>query len=202
MSNKIIIENILKTKKISSLTELKDFCEYMTEQGVGTDRILEVLADYDIQVGVKGVILQDLVRVVVAKIEPTTKKGKNEEITFYKSEIEYLRNVGDEVERKILYLLLAISKYDNHPSGWIKYKRELLFKFWGFYFTNSQKTEIMNRCCESGAIDLRVVGSKNPIVCFKVNFRSYDFANAVAKLRFEDNSITDFYDSYLYGENR
>ena len=186
MSNKIKIENILKTKKISSLTELKDFCEYMTEQGVGTDHILKVLADYDIQVGVKGVSLQDLVRVVVAKIEPTTKKGKNEEITFYKSEIEYLRNVGDEVERKILYLLLAISKYDNHPSGWIKYKRELLFKFWGFYFTNSQKTEIMNRCCGSGAIDLRVVGSKNPIVCFKVNFQAFDFGKEMVMIRFED----------------
>lgn len=186
MSNKIKIENILKTKKISSLAELKDFCEYMAGQSVGIDRILEVLADYDVQVGVKGVSLQDLVRVVVAKIEPTTKKGKNEEITFYKSEIEYLKNIGDDVERKILYLLLAISKYDNHPSGWIKYKRELLFKFWGFYFTNSQKTEIMNRCCESGAIDLRVVGSKNPIVCFKVNFQTFDFGEEVTTIRFED----------------
>lgn len=186
MSNKIKIENILKTKKIFSLTELKDFCEYMVEQGVGTDRIIEVLADYDVQVGIKGVNLQDLVRVVVAKTEPTTKKGKNEEITFYKSEVEYLKNIDDDVERKILYLLLAISKYDNHPSGWIKYKRELLFKFWGFYFTNSQKTEIMNRCCESGAIDLRVVGSKNPIVCFKVNFQAFDFGEEMATIRFED----------------
>lgn len=191
MSNKIKIENILKTKKIFSLTELKDFCEYMVEQGVGTDRIIEVLADYDVQVGIKGVNLQDLVRVVVAKIEPTTKKGKNEEITFYKSEVEYLKNIDDDVERKILYLLLAISKYDNHPSGWIKYKRELLFKFWGFYFTNSQKTEIMNRCCESGAIDLRVVGSKNPIVCFKVNFQTFDFGEEMITIRFED-----VYESY------
>ena len=186
MSNKTKAENIVKTKKISSLSELNDVCEYMVEQGLSLERILETLGEYEIQLGVKGVNSQDLIRVVVAKIEPTIKKDKPSEIKFYRSEIKYLKNIEDETERKILYLLLAISKYDNHPTGWIKYKRELLFKFWGLYFTNSQKTEIMNCCCESGAIDLRVVGSKNPIVCFKVNFQVFDLGEEAVSVDFND----------------
>ena len=134
-------------------------------------------------------------------INPPSKKEKQEEFEIYESEVRYLQSVKNEADRKILFLLLAISKYDNHPTGWIKYNRDLLFNFWGLKLTKPQRSEVIKRCCEIGAIDLRVIGSKNPIVCFKVNFRSYDFANVVAKLRFEDNSITDFYDSYLYGES-
>ena len=154
-----------------------------------------------IEFKIKGVKIEEIVRILVA-INPPSKKERQEEFEIYKSEARYLQSVKNEADRKILFLLLAISKYDNHPTGWIKYNRDLLFNFWGLKLTNPQRSEVIKRCCENGAIDLRVIGSKNPIVCFKVNFRSYDFANVVAKLRFEDNSIADFYDSYLYGENR
>ena len=200
MLNDTTINRLLETKKITSLDELKQLTVYFTQKGVDVLQILETLENYEIKFEIKGVKIEEIVRLLVA-INPPSKKEKQEEFEIYESEVRYLQRVENEDDRKILFLLLAISKYDNHPTGWIKYNRDLLFNFWGLKLTNSQRSEVIKRCCESGAIDLRVIGSKNPIVCFKVNFRSYDFANAVAKLRFEDNSITDFYDSYLYGES-
>lgn len=201
MLNDTTINRLLETKEITSLDELKQLTVYFTQKGVDLLQILETLEKYEIKFEIKGVKIEEIVRLLVA-INPPSKKEKQEEFEIYESEVRYLLSVKNEADRKILFLLLAISKYDNHPTGWIKYNRDLLFNFWGLKLTNSKKSEVIKRCCESGAIDLRVIGSKNPIVCFKVNFRSYDFANAVAKLRFEGNLIADFYDSYLYGENR
>ena len=200
MLNDTTINRLLETKKITSLDELKQLTVYFTQKGVDVSQILETLEKYEIKFEIKGVKIEEIVRLLAA-INPPLKKERQEEFEIYESEVCYLQRVKNEDDRKILFLLLAISKYDNHPTGWIKYNRDLLFNFWGLKLTNPQRSEIIKRCCESGAIDLRVIGSKNPIVCFKVNFRSYDFANVVAKLRFEDNSITDFYDSYLYGES-
>lgn len=200
MLNNMTINRLLETKEITSLDELKQLTVYFTQKGVDVSQILETLEKYEIEFEIKGVKIEEIVRILVA-INPPSKKERQEEFEIYESEARYLQSVQNEADRKILFLLLAISKYDNHPTGWIKYNRDLLFNFWGLKLTNPQKSEVIKRCCDNGAMDLRVIGSKNPIVCFKVNFRSYDFANVVAKLRFEDNSITDFYDSYLYGES-
>lgn len=201
MLNNSLIERLLQEKVISSLDELKQLTVYFTQQGLETEQILETLEKYEIKFEIKGVKIEEIVRLLVA-INPPSKKEKQEEFEIYESEVRYLQGVENEVDRKILFLLLAISKYDNHPTGWIKYNRDLLFNFWGLKLTNPQRSEVIKRCCENGAIDLRVIGSKNPIVCFKVNFRSYDFANVVAELSFNDVSLIEFYDDYLYGENR
>ena len=199
MLNNSLIERLLREKVITSLDELKQLTVYFTQQGLETEQILETLEKYEIKFEIKGVKIEEVVRLLVT-MNPPSKKEKREEFEIYGSEIEYLKNVPDADDRKVLFLLLAISKYNNHPTGWIKYNRDLLFKFWGLKLTNPQKSAVISRCCKNGAIDLRVIGSKNPIVCFKVNFQSYDFANAVAKLRFDDSSIIDFYNSYLYGD--
>ena len=199
MLNNTLIERLLQEKVISSLDELKQLTVYFTKQGLDVSQILETLGKYEIKFEIKGVKVDEVVRLLVT-MNPPSKKEKQEEFDIYASEVKYLKDVSDATDRKILFLLLAISKYDNHPTGWIKYNRDLLFKFWGLKLTNPQKSAVINRCCKNKAIDLRVIGSKNPIVCFKVNFQSYDFANAVAKLRFNDSSIIDFYDSYLYGD--
>ena len=201
MLNNLLIERLLQEKVISSIDELKQLTVYFTQQGLETEQILETLEKYEIKFEIQGVKIEEIVRILVA-INPPSKKEKQEEFEIYESEVRYLQSVKNEADRKILFLLLAISKYDNHPTGWIKYNRDLLFNFWGLKLTNPQRSEVIKRCCESGAIDLRVIGSKNPIVCFKVNFRSYDFANAVAELSFNDVSLIEFYDDYLYGENR
>lgn len=201
MLNNSLIERLLQEKVISSLGELKQLTVYFTQQGLETEQILETLEKYEIKFEIKGVKIEEIVRLLVA-INPPSKKDKQEKFEIYESEVRYLQSVENEVDRKILFLLLAISKYDNHPTGWIKYNRDLLFNFWGFKLTNPQRSEVIKRCCENKAIDLRVIGSKNPIVCFKVNFRSYDFANAMAELSFNDVSLIEFYDSYLYGESK
>lgn len=198
MLNNQTTERLLQEKVISSLGELKELTIYLIQQGLNTSQILEILEKCEIKFELKGIKIENIVQILV-KMNPPQKKEKQEEFEIYSSEVEYLKNVGDATERKILFLLLAISKHDNHPTGWIKYNRNLLFKFWGLKLTSPQKSTIINRCCKNGAIDLRVIGSKNPIVCFKVNFQNYDFSDTAEILKFDEKSIIDFYDSYLRG---
>jgi hypothetical protein len=198
MLNNQIIERLLQKKVIPSLDELKQLTIYLIQQGFNTSQILEILEKCEMKFELKGVKIENIVQVLI-KMNPSQKKEKQEKFEIYSSEVEYLKNVGDATERKILFLLLTISKHDNHPTGWIKYNRNLLFKFWGLKLTSPQKSVIINRCCKNGAIDLRVIGSKNPIVCFKVNFQNYDFSDTAEILKFDEKSIIDFYDSYLWG---
>ena len=197
MLNNLLIERLLREKVITSLDELKQLAVYFTQQGLETEQILETLEKYEIKFEIKGVKIEEIVRLLVT-MNPPLKKEKQEEFEIYGSEVEYLKSIPDEIDRKVLFLLLAISKYDNHPTGWIKYNRDLLFKFWGLKLTNPQKSAVISRCCKNGAIDLRVVGSKNPIVCFKVNFQNYDFSDTAEILKFDEKPIIDFYDSYLW----
>lgn len=196
MLNNQTIERLLQEKVITYLDELKQLTIYLIQQGLNTSQILEILEKCEMKFELKGVKIENIVQVLV-KMYPPQKKEKQENFEIYNSEVEYLKNVGDATERKILFLLLTISKHDNHPTGWIKYNRNLLFKFWGLKLTSPQKSAIINRCCKNGAIDLRVIGSKNPIVCFKVNFQNYDFSDTAEILKFDEKSIIDFYDSYL-----
>ena len=124
----------------------------------------------------KDININNIIDVILKKdfIENTLDRCESNDITLYRSEIDYLLIIKNEEVRKILYLLLVISKWSNHPSGWIKYDRKYLFDFWDMgKYKESKKVELINECCRSG-LELRVIGSKHPVACFRVNFRTFD----------------------------
>ena len=84
MLNDTTINRLLETKEITSLDELKQLTVYFTQKGVNVSQILETLEKYEIKFEIKGVKIEEIVRLLAA-INPPSKKEKQEEFEIYES---------------------------------------------------------------------------------------------------------------------
>lgn len=92
-------------------------------------------------------------------------------IVVTKSEYDFLCKVPKEDVRKFLYFALIYSKINNHPSQWINYRRESFIKNMKIKGTEKYKSGIVQQSFSYG-LELRVIGNKKPIICYRVNFRN------------------------------
>lgn len=166
---------IMETKKIQSLEDLRNLVICCIKDSLSVDDTIRIInSDYEVLFNLKGIPLTQIISLIYCKYKNDIDEIKEfSEIGIYESEFLFLKDIVNVSERKILYTLLVLSKYNDHPSGWIKYEKDFIFELWGLKLSNKQKTELLNQCCEDG-IELSVVGSKNPIICFKVKFRDID----------------------------
>ena len=111
-----------------------------------------------------------LVLGIVSK-KPEMVTGDFHGVYLYQEEIDELRKVDSEEARKFLYLALIVHKWNNHPSGWVKYERDDFFKFWGLKDLKKAEKEQLAQIATAHGLELRVIGQKNPTVCYNVSFR-------------------------------
>ena len=166
---------IIQSKKISSIKDIQVLVFYMIKKGFSVDDIKDKIStEYQVNYKIKDFSIESVIDILVQRgIPENLLKGESDSVEIYESEISHLKSVENADVRKILYLLLIIAKWSNHSSGWIRYDKKYLFNFWGFKYKDTEKTKVINECCKNG-LDLRVVGSKNPIICFKLDFRDID----------------------------
>ena len=113
-------------------------------------------------------------------------KGDEKEISFSPQELAYIKNYceskltpeviekakGKDKVRNLLCAYLAISRYDDYESGWINYHTKRIFALGGFSKVPEKiKNEIVNNLVANGLIQLKVIGKKNPILCYKLDWR-------------------------------
>ena len=83
MLNDTTVNRLLETKEITSLDELKQLTVYFTQKGVDVSQILETLENYEIKFEIKGVKIEEIVRLLAA-INPPLKKEKQEEFEIWR----------------------------------------------------------------------------------------------------------------------
>lgn len=113
-------------------------------------------------------------------------KGDEKEISFSPQELAYIKDYcdtkltpeiiekakGKDKVRNLLCAYLAISRYDDYESGWINYHTKRIFTLGGFSkIPEKIKNEIVNNLVANGLIQLKVIGKKNPILCYKLGWR-------------------------------
>ena len=113
-------------------------------------------------------------------------KGDENEISFSPQELAYIKDYcenkltpeiiekakGKDKVRNLLCAYLAISRYDDYESGWINYHTKRIFTLGGFSkIPEKIKNEIVNNLVANGLIQLKVIGKKNPILCYKLDWR-------------------------------
>ena len=92
------------------------------------------------------------------------------EVELTTKDLEAINNVVGYQNKKIFYSLLCWYKANYHESGWVKfhYPKCLRCAF------NKEDAKNVPISCFSGlkkyGFDMRVVGSKNPTLCFKVPY--------------------------------
>lgn len=92
------------------------------------------------------------------------------DIVITQKEHEWLSKVKKVRTRKQLLCLIVWKKLHNHPSGWIRFDGEEIFSLL-FSKKEYKQMESEPRAyvdCFSNYSELRVIGSKNPIVCFSL----------------------------------
>lgn len=113
-------------------------------------------------------------------------KGDEKIIFFSPKELDYIKDYcdtkltpeiiekakGKENIRNLLCAYLAISRYDDYESGWINYHKKKIFSLAGFSKISEKiRNEIVMSFVTNGVIQLKVIGKKNPILCYKLTWR-------------------------------
>lgn len=134
-------------------------------------QVVEAVSKLDYgKLDTRGIDWKALVLAVITH-KPEVTSGEFHGVYLYQEEVDELQKVQREEARKFLYLALMVHKWNDHPSGWVRYERDDFFKYWGFdELKNSEKESIAREATAHG-LELRVIGQKNPTVCYNVTFR-------------------------------
>lgn len=95
-------------------------------------------------------------------------KTKDTSATFvvYEDEWDFLLNVVNEEVRALFGVLIYVAKTNWHDSGWIKYDEPQIMQMLGIR-NHGKFLELVHQAVKL-KLEFRVVGSKNPILCFKL----------------------------------
>lgn len=164
---------IVSTKKVRSFVDLKNLVLCFMKEGIVCEDATKIInSDYEILFDLKSIPLYQIISLIYCKFKDEIDELRDfEDVNIYEEEYLFLKEISDLTERKILYTFLVLSKYNDHPSGWIRYEKDFIFDLWGLKVNGAKKVELLNTCCKDG-LDLSVIGGKNPIACFKVRFRT------------------------------
>lgn len=93
---------------------------------------------------------------------------KNTSVIFvvYEEEWDFLLNIIDEEVRALFGVLIYIAKTNWHNSGWIRYDESQVMRLLGIK-NHGKFLELIHQAVTL-KLEFRVVGSKNPILCFKL----------------------------------
>ena len=93
-------------------------------------------------------------------------------IDISQQEYDFISQISDRDVRVLFAVLVYCARRNWHPTGWIKYDEQKVMELGGFK-NHKRFLEITQRASKQG-LDFRVVGSKNPILCFKLNWFDED----------------------------
>lgn len=86
----------------------------------------------------------------------------NKIISFYESEIDFLRVLPDERIKRLFYSLICFEKLHWHESGWIRFEIDELAELGGL---KNLRCEDFSDLVPFG-LDMRVTGSKNAVTTY------------------------------------
>lgn len=97
---------------------------------------------------------------------PIHTKDTSETFVVYEDEWDFLLNVVNEEVRALFGVLIYVAKTNWHDSGWIKYDESQIMQMLGIR-NRGKFLELVHQAVKL-KLEFRVVGSKNPILCFKL----------------------------------
>lgn len=109
-------------------------------------------------------------------------KGEEMEVRISQKELDYIKTFVQQhpspivkaphIIEHLLLSYLANSRYDDHESGWVTYNKKRIFTEAGLQkLSEKEKTEVINILVHNEALKLKVVGKKNPKLCYFLSWR-------------------------------
>lgn len=184
---------VIASQTFHNLDEVRQLVEYRYTYQKGINEIIDEILKFNFKFSTLGIDWNFLVSGIIRSFNARPQMfGSWENVVLYEEEITQLKSISLLAAQQIMFFLLIIYKWNSHPSGWIDFTRYQGFVFWDLQnYTRNQQEEVMRVCCAHG-LELRVVGSKEPMICFHINWVQ-NTGKVVAQLKSEDEIKSTFW---------
>lgn len=183
-----ILEPVLASKTFNTIEEVDLLVDYRYSHGVAIADILDEILKFNFKFNTQYINWE---RVVLGLIRSYKKRsvfyGDWDNVIISEFEINQIKAIPQRVVRELLWFYLILHKWNGHPSGWVHFVREAGFEFWNIAdWSKGQKEETMQMCTACG-LELRVVGNKEPIICYRIKWAEEETPNFGLKIKNEDD---------------
>ena len=166
----------MMTDRSDTIREMLDLAREIKEGGATNSSLKTKLSSFKTKVGLSDAVFDRIVDLIEKTDLPEEEKMQTFSISIW--EYEKLENIEDAEIRKLCAVLLYFVRISWHPTGWIRYDENKVMSFCGIKNHNFF-LDVVQGACTAGLLSFRVVGSKNPIICFKLEIVEEDLNSQV-----------------------
>lgn len=164
------------TSKLKMVKEMLNLAKELKKEGSSDSSLRESLSAFKTELGLSDGVFDEVIN-LISRTE-ISEEDKLETFSISIWEYEKLENIEDAEIRKLCAVLLYFVRTSWHPTGWIRYDENKVMSFCGIKNHNFF-LDVVQGACTAGLLSFRVVGSKNPIVCFKLEIVEEDLNSQV-----------------------
>ena len=164
------------TSKLKMVKEMLNLAKELKKEGSSDSSLRESLSAFKTELGLSDGVFDEIIN-LISRTE-ISEEDKLETFSISIWEYEKLENIEDAEIRKLCAVLLYFVRTSWHPTGWIRYDENKIMSFCGIKNHNFF-LDVVQGACTAGLLSFRVVGSKNPIICFKLEIVEEDLNSQV-----------------------
>ena len=164
------------TSKLKMVKEMLNLAKELKKEGSSDSSLRESLSAFKTELGLSDGVFDEVIN-LISRTE-ISEEDKLETFSISIWEYEKLENIEDAEIRKLCAVLLYFVRTSWHPTGWIRYDEAKVMSLCGIKNHNFF-LDVVQGACTAGLLSFRVVGSKNPIVCFKLEIVEEDLNSQV-----------------------
>ena len=167
----------------ASPEELAPYAYSLYEAGVDQDQAKSILLAAALGFETYDIDLPAVVDIVLNSIySGEAYSGETKVIPILPTELEKIANFSQQISQNIsinseiifktLLSFLAYSRYNDHSTGWVTYNEKRIFTEANLlHMLPKQKTTLLNAMVDAGLLQVKVVGKKNPKLCYRLDWR-------------------------------
>ena len=164
------------TSKLKMVKEMLNLAKELKKEGSSDSSLRESLSAFKTELGLSDGVFDEVINLISRTEISEEDKLETFSITIW--EYEKLENIDNAEIRKLCAVLLYFVRTSWHPTGWIRYDENKIMSFCGIKNHNFF-LDVVQGACTAGLLSFRVVGSKNPIICFKLEIVEEDLNSQV-----------------------
>lgn len=166
----------MTTSKLKIVKKMLDLAKELKKEGSADPSLRESLSAFKTELGLSDSVFDEVINLINRAEIPEEDKLETFSISIW--EYEKLENIENTEIRKLCAVLLYFVRTSWHPTGWIRYDENKVMSFCGIK-NHNLFLDVVQGACVAGLLSFRVVGSKNPIICFKLEIAEEDLNSQV-----------------------
>ena len=192
------LEQQKKPVVIKTPEELAPYAFSLYQRNVPKETAKEMLLKATLDFDTYSIDIPAVIDIILQSIySGESYKGETKLIPVFLSEKQFIEQQAETIsaiipiKTKIIFNFLLSclvnSRYNDHETGWVVYNKKRIFAEAGITkMSNKEKATLLQALVSAGLLKMRVIGKKNPKLCYRLEWRHQILPDDNATL---DNSI-------------